>query len=334
MSEFKNFVTLEKADIKLKHAIVYGLRGFDTLNDTLSDIWTPDVIHNQLRGVLAGIGMTRPLVELGIGIRDIVAVPVAEIRKDGFKVRSVQKGAIKALSTTSSGFARLIAKVAIGTGTRLQDIEDMLSPSQHPSNNQALSNVEDEYEQSPPRAVSNYADQPLGVLQGLHSARRYLERDLTTARDAIIAVQGDFMASGTAAGAAKAVIRHAPTILLQPVIGVSRAVGQTFKGVGNQVDRDHIKKSEDVSCAFCFSFFSLESLSCLSLRWLRHGEAFFRTAKANVRHANRSTNIIDASGYPPSQPSTAGTNRRRQVGIFLMQMFRLDIQHRCGTFRG
>ncbi|KAG9606987.1 hypothetical protein KCU63_g25174, partial [Aureobasidium melanogenum] len=128
MSEFKNFVTLEKADIKLKHAIIYGLRGFDTLHDTLSDIWTPDVIHNQLRGVLAGIGMTRPLVELGMGIRDIVAVPVAEIRKDGFKVRSVQKGAVKALSTTSSGFARLIAKVAIGTGTRLQEVEDMLSP--------------------------------------------------------------------------------------------------------------------------------------------------------------------------------------------------------------
>ncbi|KAK6002849.1 hypothetical protein QM012_001599 [Aureobasidium pullulans] len=247
MSEFKNFVTLEKADIKLKHAIIYGLRGFDTLHDTLSDIWTPDVIHNQLRGVLAGIGMTRPLVELGMGIRDIVAVPVAEIRKDGFKVRSVQKGAVKALSTTSSGFARLIAKVAIGTGTRLQEVEDMLSPGQRPHSNPGLSNVEEEYEELEPRQFSNYADQPLGVLQGLHSARRYLERDLTTARDAIIAVQGDFMASGTAAGAVQAVVRHAPTILLQPVIGVSRAVGQTFKGVGNQVDRDHIKKSEDVS---------------------------------------------------------------------------------------
>ncbi|KAI5198789.1 hypothetical protein E4T39_06609 [Aureobasidium subglaciale] len=247
MSEFKNFVTLEKADIKLKHAIIYGLRGFDTLHDTLSDIWTPDVIHNQLRGVLAGIGMTRPLVELGMGIRDIVAVPVAEIRKDGFKVRSVQKGAFKALSTTSSGFARLIAKVAIGTGTRLQEVEDMLSPAQRTVSSQGVGNIEDEYEEPQQRQVSNYADQPLGVLQGLHSARRYLERDLTTARDAIIAVQGDFMASRTAAGAARAVARHAPTILLQPVIGVSRAVGQTFKGVGNQVDRDHIKKSEDVS---------------------------------------------------------------------------------------
>ncbi|KAI5245548.1 hypothetical protein E4T43_03097 [Aureobasidium subglaciale] len=245
MSEFKNFVTLEKADIKLKHAIIYGLRGFDTLHDTLSDIWTPDVIHNQLRGVLAGIGMTRPLVELGMGIRDIVAVPVAEIRKDGFKVRSVQKGTFKALSTTSSGFARLIAKVAIGTGTRLQEVEDMLSPAQRTVSSQGVENVEGEYEEAQQRQVSNYADQPLGVLQGLHSARRYLERDLTTARDAIIAIQGDFMASGTAAGAARAVARHAPTILLQPVIGVSRAVGQTFKGVGNQVDRDHIKKSED-----------------------------------------------------------------------------------------
>ncbi|THY30635.1 hypothetical protein D6D00_02728 [Aureobasidium pullulans] len=245
MSEFKNFVTLEKANIKLKHAIIYGLKGFDTLHDTLSDIWTPDVIHNQLRGVLAGIGMTRPLVELGIGIRDIVAVPVAEIRKDGFKVRSVQKGAFKALSTTSSGFARLVAKVAIGTGTRLQEVEDMLSPAQRTLSNQSQQDVEGEYEESQQRQVSNYADQPLGVIQGLRSARLYLERDLTTARDAIIAVQGDFLASGTAAGAARAVARHAPTILLQPVIGVSRAVGQTFKGVGNQVDREYIKKSED-----------------------------------------------------------------------------------------
>jgi autophagy-related protein 2 len=265
MSEFKNFVNLEKANIKLKHAIIYGLQGFDTLNDTLSDIWTPDVIHNQLPGVLAGIGMTRPLVELGIGIRDIVAVPVAEIRKDGFKVRSVQKGAFRALSTTSSGFARLVAKVAIGTGTRLQEVEDMLSPAQQQrtsAHQGGLSTGEDEYEeaqlQPPQRQVSNYADQPLGVLQGLNSARRYLERDLATARDAIIAVQGEVMVSGSAAGAARAVARHAPTILLQPVIGVSRAVGQTFKGVGNQVDRDNVKKSEDVSfffLSFSFSFF-------------------------------------------------------------------------------
>lgn len=247
MSEFKNLVNLEKANIKLKHAIIYGLQGFDTLHDTLSDIWTPDVMHNQLGGVLAGLGPIRPMVELGAGIRDIVAVPVAEIRKDGFKVRSVQKGAFRALSTTSSGFARLIAKVAIGTGTRLQEVEDMLSPAPRAPSNQGLPGVEGEYEESQQRVVSNYADQPLGVLQGLRSAGRYLERDLTTARDAIIAVQGEVMVSGSASGAARAVARHAPTILLQPVIGVSRAVGQTFKGVGNQVDRDYVKRTEDVS---------------------------------------------------------------------------------------
>lgn len=246
MSEFKNFAILEKAHIKLKHAIVYGLRGFDTLHDTLSDIWTPDVIQNQLAGVLAGIGIIRPVVDLGAGIRDIVAIPIAEIKKDGFKVRSVQKGAVRALSTTSSGFARLVAKVAIGTGTKLQEVEDMLSPAPRSVGNQGSPDVEDEYEESQQRLVSNYADQPLGVLQGLRSAQRYLEKDLTTARDAIIAVQGELMVSGTAAGAARAVARHAPTILLQPVIGVSRAVGQTFKGVGNQVDRDYIKRAEDV----------------------------------------------------------------------------------------
>jgi len=79
------------------------------------------------------------------------------------------------------------------------------------------------------------------------------------------------------------VMRHAPTILLQPVIGVSRAVGQTFKGVGNQVDREHIKKSEDVSSFFSFPIFSPLSLfSChpVCLRGLlRHSEAFCSNGK-------------------------------------------------------
>ena len=97
------------------------------------------------------------------------------------------------------------------------------------------------------RVVSNYADQPLGVLQGLRSARRYLERDLLTARDAFIAVQGELVDSGSATGAAQAVARHAPTIMLRPVIGASRAVSQTLMGVGNQVDRANVRKIEDVS---------------------------------------------------------------------------------------
>lgn len=46
-----------------------------------------------------------------------------------------------------------------------------------------------------------------------------------------------------------AVARHAPTVMLRPVIGASRAIGTTLLGVGNQIDRGGVKRMEDVSSA-------------------------------------------------------------------------------------
>jgi len=237
--EFKNFVNLDRTKIKLKHAIVYGVKGFDALHPTLSDIWTPDVIRNQLPKVLAGLGPLRPFISLGAGVRDVVAIPVREYKKDGRLVRSVQKGAFHFAKTTTAELARLGAKVATGTQAALSGFEETLTGTQH----RAVEGEEDEER----RLVSNYADQPFGVLQGLRSARRQLERDLLTAKDAFIAVQGEMVDSSSPAGLARTVARHAPTIVLRPVIGASRAVGQTLMGVGNQVDPANIRRNEDVS---------------------------------------------------------------------------------------
>lgn len=242
--EFKNFVILDRAAIKLKHVIVYGVKGFDALHPTLSDIWTPDVIKNQLPGVLAGLAPLRSFVSLGAGVRDIVAIPVREYKKDGRLVRSVQKGALHFAKNTTAELARLGAKIAVGTQTVLTGFEETLGRAhERPS-------VEGD-EREDRRLVSNYADQPLGVLQGIVSGRRQLERDLLTAKDAFIAVQGEMVDAGSAAGAAQAFARHAPTIILRPVIGASRAVGQTLMGVGNQVDRANVRRNEDVSFFSC-----------------------------------------------------------------------------------
>lgn len=256
-SELKNVVTLEGSNIRLKHVIIYGLRGFDKIHPTLNDIWMEDVLRNQLPTVVAGVATVRSLVNLGTGIRDIVAIPVREYRKDGRIVRSIQKGAYQFGKTTASELARLGAKVALGTQTALTTAEQYLStPSGtstgRPDEGRRISgdywqegaSDEDEPEQ---RAVSAYASQPLGVLAGLKTARRQLEHDLLTARDALIAVQGEIMDSAGPGGAAAAVARRAPTLLLRPVIGATRAVGTTLLGVGNQIDRSNMKKIEDVS---------------------------------------------------------------------------------------
>lgn len=257
-TEFMNFIILEAANIRLNHAIIYGITGFEPLHKTLNDIWMPDVKRNQLPTVLAGLAPVRSLVNIGTGVRDVLAIPIREYRKDGRIVRSVQKGAFSFGKTTTSELARLGAKVAMGTQTLLQGTEGLLTPASaspgrsgpsrgytsEPGLHDVDQSNDDEHE---PRSISAYADQPFGVLSGLRSAQRYLEYDLLTARDALIAVQGEIFDNPSAAGAATAVVKHAPTVILRPIIGTSRALATALLGAANQIDRDNLRRVEDVS---------------------------------------------------------------------------------------
>lgn len=248
-TEFMNFFVLDEADMVLRHVIIYGVSGFDKLGQTLNDIWMPDIKRNQLPGVLAGLAPIRSLVNVGSGVKDLVVIPMREYKKDGRIVRSIQKGAVAFAKTTTNELVKLGAKLAIGTQTVLQGAEEFLtSPTGqqgHPISGDGLEDdLADEEEK---KQISLYADQPVGVVQGLRGAFASLERDLLMARDAIVAVPGEVMESGSAAGAAKAVWRRAPTVILRPAIGATKAVGQTLLGAGNTLDPTNRRKIEDVS---------------------------------------------------------------------------------------
>ena len=252
-TEFMNFLILDGSDIVLRHAIVYGITSFDKLHKTLNDVWMPDVKRNQLPGVLAGLAAVRPLVNVGSGMRDLVVVPMREYRKDGRIVRSLQKGVYAFAKNTTSEVARLGAKVAIGTQTLLEGAEAFLAP-QTGSPSRGLHNDWDgEDPDTAPeeaRAVSHYANQPIGVRAGLRSAARHLERDLLTARDAVIAIPAEVMEEGSGVGMAKAFARHAPTVILRPALGATKALSNALLGVGNALDETSRRKIEDVSSPY------------------------------------------------------------------------------------
>ncbi|KAF2758661.1 hypothetical protein EJ05DRAFT_360674 [Pseudovirgaria hyperparasitica] len=249
-TEFMNFFILDASDIVLRHCILYGISGFDKVHDMLNDVWMPDVKRNQLPGVLAGLAPVRPLVNVGSGVRDLIVIPMREYRKNGRIVRSIQKGAVAFAKTTTTELARLGARMAIGTQNVLQGAEGLLSPattSASPSRNEDWEDLagSPSSSDSPPRAVSSYADQPLGVMAGLRGAARSLERDLLTARDAIIAIPGEVMESSSPGGAALAVARRAPTVILRPASGAMKAVGMALHGVGNEIDREGRRRVAD-----------------------------------------------------------------------------------------
>ena len=239
-----NLFVLDQADMVLRHVIIYGVAGLDKLSRTLNDIWMPDIKRTQLPGVLAGLAPVRSLVNVGGGVRDLVVVPLKEYRKDGRIVRSIQKGALAFAKTTTSELVKLGAKVAIRTQTALQGAEDFLNRPSSGTNAGWEDATLDEEEK---RAISLYADQPVGVMQGLRGAYNSLERDLLTARDAIVAMPGEILESGSAQGAAKAVLQRAPTVIFRPAIGATKAISQTLMGATNALDPDHRRRIDEVS---------------------------------------------------------------------------------------
>lgn len=273
-SEFANFVVLEGSQFTLKHLILYGVNA-DDLQKSLKGLWEGEVMENQIPTVLGGIAAVKPFYDVGSGVvRDLVMVPMNEYRRDGRIVRSIQKGATAFARNTTTNIARLGARIAIGTQTYLESAETLLSPTVASRPAISRRRTGDEWEDdddfsSPlareePKAVSNYAGQPLNVMTGFRDAWRSLERDLTTTRDAIIAVGSDVRESTSAMGVAGAVARRAPTIILRPAIGGTKAMGIALLGGVNALDQKNSQRIEDVSLTF-----TLTALLCLQLliRW-------------------------------------------------------------------
>ncbi|KAK3307926.1 uncharacterized protein B0T15DRAFT_90514 [Chaetomium strumarium] len=249
-TELMNFVILEEARLVLHRVILYGVPGLEDLGKRLDKVWMKDVIGNQLPTFLAGLASVRSLVNAGSGFRDLIEVPIREYRKDGRIIRSIKKGATAFAKSTGIEVVKLGAKLAIGTQNALQGAEDLLAPHQAGEGSSSAAGVAvlgddwevDEYEEESHRKISLYAHQPLGVVQGIRGAYAGLARDLAVARDAIIAVPAEVMQSQNAQGAAKAVLKQAPTIILRPAIGATRAIGQTLLGVTNSLDPMHRRR--------------------------------------------------------------------------------------------
>lgn len=242
-TEFMNFIVLEESRLVLRHVIIYGVSGFDRLGKTLNDIWTPEVKANQLPGVLAGLAPVRSIVNVSSGFKDLVEIPLREYKKDGRVIRSISKGAAAFARTTGTEIVKLGAKLAVGTQYALQGAEGMLSEQQQPEG----SWEDDDLDPEDKKQISLYADQPTGVISGIRGGYRSLTRDVNLARDAIIAVPGEVMGSQSAGGAARAVLRRAPTIIFRPAVGVTKAIGQTLMGATNSIDPNNRRRIEEVS---------------------------------------------------------------------------------------
>ncbi|TLS30116.1 hypothetical protein PpBr36_02825 [Pyricularia pennisetigena] len=254
-TEFMNFIILDNASMVMRHAIIYGALGFERFGEMLNDVWMPEIKRHQLPGVLAGLAPVRSLVDVGSGFRHLYEIPIREYKRNGRVVRSIGKGAAAFARTTGTELIKLGAKVAIGTQNMLQGAEGLLveTPEQNryggagPSTVQRAGEWEeiDDSEEDTRHQISLYANQPTGVIQGLRHGYRSLSRDISIARQAIIAVPGEVRESSSATGAAKAVLEKAPIFIFRPAIGATKAIGQTLLGATNSLDPQNLRRMDN-----------------------------------------------------------------------------------------
>lgn len=125
-AEFVNFFVLDGSELTLGEVGVHGILGFGRLGDALRDAWAPSIQQTQITGLLAGLGPLRSIVNIGGGVKDLIAIPIKEYKKDGRLMRSIQKGTASFAKTTGYEVLNLGAKIASGTQVLLEQGEEML----------------------------------------------------------------------------------------------------------------------------------------------------------------------------------------------------------------
>lgn len=125
-SEFMHIFVLDGSDLSLPPTVLYGIHGIPKLGLALGNVWGPVIQKTQLAGLLAGIAPLKSFVNLGGNFKDLVAIPIAEYKRDGRLANSIRKGTFAFAKSTTAELLRLGAKLSSGTQVLLENSEKYL----------------------------------------------------------------------------------------------------------------------------------------------------------------------------------------------------------------
>ena len=162
----------------------------------LNDLWTPDVKATQLAEVISGVAPIRSIVNVGSGVADLILLPIAQYKKDGRIVRGLQKGATAFVKSTAIEAVKMGAKLATGTQVILEQVEGILGGQfEVPITAETVQMpIEEDFflesggDGNSADMISKYAQQPTDLKEGIQSAVKSLQKNLSSAAQTILAV--------------------------------------------------------------------------------------------------------------------------------------------------
>lgn len=122
-AELANLFILDSADLKLAKTKVYGVLGFPKLGNALREIYVPYIQKHQLAGLLSGLTPIKSIINIGEGVKNLVAVPLKEYKRNGQVMKSIQKSSKSLGKTTTNELLKLAVKLASGTQAVLESLE-------------------------------------------------------------------------------------------------------------------------------------------------------------------------------------------------------------------
>jgi len=229
-------LTLKQLDLKA------GILGIDKLLATAATAWLADIRSSQLPALLGGVGPMHAFLQLLLGIRDLVLLPIEQYRKDGRIVRGLQKGTTSFTHSTTLSFLDVTNKFLTVIKFAAELAFDVMSPDgcvvygklPHPARDCKRKAGRSQVR----RARGTPADFREGMLGAMQLVREGLDE---TARSLAVAA-GD--RSGMA-GAVGGVLRAVPSTMVRPVILGAAATSNLLDGVKNQISPDQRAEEED-----------------------------------------------------------------------------------------
>ncbi|KAG7665878.1 ATG2 [[Candida] subhashii] len=125
-AEFANFFILDGSSLTLPSTKLYGVLGMDKIGIGLGKAYAPVFQSAKVIGIISGVAPLRSVFNIGGGFKDLIAIPIAEYKKDGRLLRSLQKGTSSFAKTTGYELLNLGVKLASGTQVLLEQGEELL----------------------------------------------------------------------------------------------------------------------------------------------------------------------------------------------------------------
>ncbi|XP_075983297.1 autophagy-related 2 isoform X2 [Anticarsia gemmatalis] len=220
-------LTLKRLDYKL------GLLGLDKLIQWALHEWLSDIKRHQLPGLLSGIGPMHSLLQLITGIRDLLWLPVEQIRRDGRLLHGLRRGAASFTARTAVAALDITTRLLQLIQATAETAFDMLTPG-------PTLQLQDAYARRERRRRRRHdpARHPADIREGVASAYQTVK-------------EGFADTAATMAAAARwqhgvGVLRHLPGAAVAPLAlaaaGAADVLGGVRASLAPHAPRDHAHK--------------------------------------------------------------------------------------------